>query len=96
MALLYIGSTSGKATDFTLPRTSSGQARWPYEMVQIGTILSLVRVEENPKGKTTRHWLWRVKDIPHVAQSQSRSQTVAVRGERVTTAPPSLNSVLGK
>ena len=23
---------------------------------------ALLRVEENPQGKTTRHWLWRVKD----------------------------------
>ena len=58
---------------------------------------ALLRVEENPKGKATRHWLWRVKDIPHVAPSQTQShaavrtwtQTIAVRGERVTTAPPS-------
>ena len=30
----------GKAIDFTSPRTSSGQASRPYEMVPIGTISS--------------------------------------------------------
>ena len=51
--------------------------------------------------KTTRNWLWRVKDIPHairsltLSQSQTQAeartwtQALAVRGERVTTASQS-------
>ena len=45
---------------------------------QLGQFQALLRVEETPKGKTTRHWLWRVKDIPHAAWSWT--QAVAVRG----------------
>ena len=39
--------------------------RWPYERVpnRMG--------EENPEGKTTRHRLWRVIDIPHVCHNVS-------------------------
>ena len=48
--------------------------------------------KKTQKGKTTRHWLWRVKDI-HM-QPRSRTQAIAVRGERVTTAPPSHLSLL--
>ena len=36
--------------------------------LQLEQIRALRRVEENLKGKTTRHWLWRVKDTPHAAQ----------------------------
>ena len=51
---------------------------------------ALLRVKENPKGKITRHWLWRVKDIPHTAWSQSQTKAIVVRGKCVTKAPPSL------
>ena len=51
------GFQMGKAIDFTLPRTSSGQDSQPSVMVPMGQFRALLRVEENPKGKTTRHWL---------------------------------------
>ena len=38
---------------------------------QVEQFWALLRVEETPKWKTTRHWLWRVKDIPHVAQESN-------------------------
>ena len=45
---------------------------------------ALLRVEE-PQGIGCDH-------IAHVARSKSRTQAVAVRGERVTTVPPIVNS----
>ena len=76
----------GKVIDFTLPRTSSGQASRPYETVPIGTILS--PSEGGTKPLRENHQTWRVKDISHVAHSRSRTQAIAVTDERVTTAPP--------
>ena len=35
---------------------------------QLEQTRALLRVEENLKGKTTRHWLWRVKDTPDAAR----------------------------
>ena len=35
---------------------------------------ALLRMEENPEGKTTRHWLWKEKDLSHAAQSCCSSQ----------------------
>ena len=32
--------------------------------------------EENLWGTTTRHWLWRVKDIPCMAWSRTQAATV--------------------
>ena len=55
---------------------------------QLEQFWPLLRVEENPEGKTTRHRLWRVKDIPHAACSWTRA--VVVRGECVTMAPLNL------
>ena len=40
----------GKAIDFTSPRTSSGQASRPYEMVPIGTISSPSEGGRKPRG----------------------------------------------
>ena len=45
---------------------------------QLEQFRALLRVEENPEGKTARHWLWRVKDIPHAAWSWTRARS----GER--------------
>ena len=78
----------GKAIDFTSPRTGSGKAVSLMRQFQMEQFQALLKVEENSEGKTTRHLLCRVKDIPHAAQS--RTQAIAVRGERVTTAQPSL------
>ena len=61
--------SKGKAIDFTSPGTSSGQASQPYEMVPIRTVLNPSEGERKPQGKTTR-----VKDIPHMIQSRSRTQ----------------------
>ena len=44
-------SVKGKATDFTLPRTGSGQASRPYETVPIGTILSPSEGGRKPQGE---------------------------------------------
>ena len=40
---------------------------------QLEQIRALLRVEENLKGKTTRHWLWRVKDTPHAARRSTQA-----------------------
>ena len=58
----------------------------------MGTISTLSEGGRKPKGITTRHWLWRVKDIPHAAWSRSRTHSIALRGECVTTVQPSLSS----
>ena len=65
-----------------------------YETVPIGTVSSPSEGGRKPGGKATGHWLQRVKDIPHAALCQSQTQAVAVRGERVTTVPPSLCQIL--
>ena len=41
----------GKAIDFTSPRTSSGQASWPYETVPNGKISSPFEGERKPEGE---------------------------------------------
>ena len=46
-----LSAVKGKAIDFTSPRTSSGQASYPDEMVLIGTILSPSGVEKTQRGK---------------------------------------------
>ena len=45
----YLGK--GKSIDFTSPRTSSGRASRPYEMVPIGTILSPSEGGRKPQGE---------------------------------------------
>ena len=55
---------------FMSPRTTSGQAIFDLmrqSQVESEQFWSLLRVEENLKEKTTRHWLWRVKDIQGAA-----------------------------
>ena len=52
----------------------------------VGLMRALLRVEENPKGKTTRYWLWRVKHEFGLLKSHSRpmllwpSQSIYVDG----------------
>ena len=68
---------------------------------QMEQFWALLRVQENPKGKTTRHWLWKVKDIPTcgpepnpgISSSSSWDLNSGCSGERQTClprAPPSL------
>ena len=47
---------------------------------QLEQFRALLRVEENSKGKTTRHWLWRVKDIPHAAWSWTCERRTCCHG----------------
>ena len=42
-------AVKGKAIDFTSPRTSSGQASWPYETVSIRTISSPAQGGRKPQ-----------------------------------------------
>ena len=55
--------TTSKAIDFTSPRTSSGQASWPYEMVPYGTILS--PSEGGRKPRAENHQALAVKGERH-------------------------------
>ena len=48
---LQRGQLKGKAIDFTSPRTSSGQASWPYETVPYGKILSPSEGGRKPQGE---------------------------------------------
>ena len=51
MHILSVGKGKGKAIDFTSPRTSSGQASWPYETVPNGTISSPSEGGRKPQGE---------------------------------------------
>ena len=52
---------------------------------------ALLRVAENPNWKTTRHWLWRMKDIPHTVHSWTQASAGAARTRtQATTAISSL------
>ena len=52
-------------------RTSSGQVVGLLRRFQMEQFQALLRVEENYEEKTTKYSLWRVKDIPHAAQSRT-------------------------
>ena len=94
------GIKTKKNSCFMSPKSMSGQAilslmrqSWS-ESEQFWALLTL---EVNPYGKTTRHWLWKVKDIPCVTQSgtqvaAARTWTWVILGRSkcFTTAPPSL------
>ena len=65
-----------------------GFMRW----FQTEQLQAFLRVEEIPKGRTTRYWLWRVKDIPHagpelnpgISSSSSQELNSGQSGERRT------------
>ena len=67
---------------FTSPRTSSGQAGWPYETVPIGTILSPSAGGRKPQGENYQAFI--VKGERHSTCSLKSTQAIAVEGERVT------------
>ena len=70
----------------------------PYETVPLGTILSPSEDGRKPQGenhkalavKDERHPTWRQSQTQAAARTGTR--TIAVRGERVTTALPSHNA----
>ena len=65
----------GKAIDFTSPRTSSGQASWPYEMVPIRTISS--PSEGGRKPQRENHQALAEKGERHPTCEQSQTQAAA-------------------
>ena len=70
----------GKAIDFTSPRTSSGQASRPYEMVPVGTISRSSEGGRKPRGKN--HQALAVKGERHPTCSQESNPDFS--GEKQT------------
>ena len=76
------GKGKGKATDFTSPRTSSGQASWPYEMVPNGTISSPSEGGRKPRGEN--HQALAVKGERHPTCGLDSESNLGRSGERRT------------
>ena len=70
----------GKAIDFTSPRTSSGQASWPYETVPNGTISSPSEGGRKPQGEN--HQALAVKGERHPTCSPESESNPGCSGER--------------
>ena len=76
------GGGRGKAIDFTSPRSSSGQASQPYEMVPIGTISSPSEGGRKPQGEN--HHVLAVKGERHLTYSPESELNPVRSGERQT------------
>ena len=72
----------GKAIDFRSPRTSSGQASWPYETVPIGTNLS--PSEGGRKSRGENHQVLAVKGERHPTCGPESESNPGRSGERRT------------
>ena len=59
-------SSLKKVIDFTSPRTSSGQASWPYETVPIQTILSPSEGGRKPEGENHQALAVKGERHPHM------------------------------
>ena len=70
----------GKAADFPSPRTSSGQASWPYEMVPNRTISSPSEGGRKPQGEN--HQALAVKGERHPTCGLDSESNPGRSGER--------------
>ena len=81
--LFYIPSEEGqkpkRKSMFYVPQNKVWPGHlWPYE--NQNNFEPFWGWKKTPEGKTTRHWLWKVKDIPHAAWSCSQD-FIVVRGD---------------